>query len=158
MSFETAVEFVLSKEGGLSDDPEDPGGLTQWGISQRSYPKLDIRNLTRDEAKEIYRRDYWDKCRCEELPPGLDLLVFDSAVNQGPRAAIQMLQDAVRTTPDGVLGPLTMAAVRKVAPESLCVEFASQRMEAYGRNPKFLRFGLGWSRRLISCVFAALKG
>lgn len=81
--FARCIEFVLAEEGGTVNDPHDPGGLTKYGISQRSYPDVDILRLTLDDATAIYRRDYWDKIRGDELPAGIDLLVFDSAVNQG---------------------------------------------------------------------------
>ncbi|MBE2218031.1 MAG: peptidoglycan-binding protein [Ignavibacteria bacterium] len=81
--FETCVNFVLESEGGFVNDKYDAGGATKYGISSAAYPKLDIKNLTLEAAKEIYRKDYWDKCGCGELPPGIDLVVFDTAVNMG---------------------------------------------------------------------------
>ena len=77
------MDFVLSAEGGLVDDGSDPGGLTKFGISQRAYPNLDIRELTIEGAKALYRKDYWNRFSCDKLPPGIALLVFDAAVNQG---------------------------------------------------------------------------
>ena len=91
VSFAQAVEFVLQCEGGLVDDPADPGGLTNRGISQRAYPNEDIRNLTVERAKELYSRDYWTAARCDELPPGMALVVFDSAVNCGVSRALNWL-------------------------------------------------------------------
>ena len=90
--FETAVDFVLTAEGGLVDDPSDPGGLTNFGISQRAYPHLNIRELTIADAKALYRKDYWDRCSCGKLPHAIALVVFDAAVNQGASASIRMLQ------------------------------------------------------------------
>jgi lysozyme family protein len=82
--FDAAFLLVVAAEGGekVTDDPRDPGGLTKWGICQRSYPDLDIRALTESDAREIYRRDYWDACKCDELPWPLSLYVFDAAINQ----------------------------------------------------------------------------
>ena len=68
--FETAVDFILSVEAGLVNDPSDPGGLTKFGISQRAYPDVNIRDLTLDGAKTLYRKDYWNRCSCDKLPPG----------------------------------------------------------------------------------------
>lgn len=157
MNFALALDFVLAHEGGYVNDPQDPGGETKYGISKRAYPSLDIANLTREDAAKIYRSDYWDKCRCGELPPGTDLLTFDAAVNQGPRAAIQMLQDALNVKVDGIIGPITLRAAQTVGMD-LVPELAAIRMHAYALNPSFHRYGLGWSRRLIGCVVAALKG
>ena len=81
--FDIAFEFVLKWEGGLSEDPNDPGGLTKYGISQKAYPHLDIKNLTVYNAKEIYYKDYWLKSGCDELVPPMDLIVFNCSVNCG---------------------------------------------------------------------------
>ena len=83
-NFPDCISHVLAAEGGLVNDPKDPGGVTKFGISQRSYPALDIRALSLDEAKAIYQRDYWAPIQGERLPAGLDLLVLDHAVNAGP--------------------------------------------------------------------------
>ncbi len=151
MTFETAVAFILEREGGYVNDPNDPGGETKFGISKRAYPDLDIPNLTRAEATAIYRRRYWDACRCSELPNGLDLLTFDAAVNQGTNAAIKMLQRALNVKDDGVIGPVTMAAAL-ASGKDMTAEYGAQRMLAYGLNPNFSRYGLGWSRRLMKAV------
>jgi hypothetical protein len=83
-NFEKAVEFTLQFEGeGGEASPGDPGGLTKWGISQRSHPNLDIANLTREQAIEIYRTEYWDRLRCDRLPARFDVAMFDTAVNVG---------------------------------------------------------------------------
>ena len=101
-TFDRCVRAVLSEEGGLSDHPQDPGGLTQYGISRRAYPDLDIRRLTMDEVIEIYRRDYWNPVHGTDLPASLALLVFDAAVNQGAGTAARLLQKAVGVREDGV--------------------------------------------------------
>jgi len=81
--FERAMEFVFRWEGGYINDPDDPGGETHWGISKRAYPMLDIKDLTRDEARDIYRSSYWERAGCGALPWPLNLVVFDTAVNMG---------------------------------------------------------------------------
>ena len=117
--------FVVEDlEGGdtVTNDPADPGGLTKWGISQRAHPALDIANLTREQALDIYTRDYWHRCRCDELSLGalgVALMVFDSAVNLGTGAAAKLLQRAVNVSVDGVLGPTTMAAARSMPAREL---------------------------------------
>lgn len=87
-----AIEFVLSMEGGYVNDTKDPGGETKYGISKHSYPTLDIANITEAEARQIYKRDYWDKCSCDDLDNGRDVLVFDTAVNMGVDAAMMILE------------------------------------------------------------------
>ena len=89
--FEKALEFVLKWEGGYSNDPNDPGGETKYGISKRSYPELDISKLTLGQAKEIYYQNYWKKCSCDELPYPFNIIVFDTAVNMGKRKALESL-------------------------------------------------------------------
>lgn len=157
MSFAVAIDFVLRHEGGDVNDPDDPGGHTRFGISKRAHPDEDIGALTRDRAAEIYRYSYWDACRCDELPAALALMVFDSAVNQGPRAAVETLQRAVGTVPDGILGPLTLDAAKRAAGRSAVIAMAAERGFRYGRTKNFERFGRGWMRRLIDCTVLALE-
>ena len=154
MTFERALEIVLESEGRYSNDPTDPGGETKFGISKREYPEIDIPNLTREQAIEIYRRDYWDACRCSELPHGLDLAVFDSAVNQGTRTAIRILQQAAGVTTDGIVGPVTLKAVQQ---PWMIQEVLARRMYAYAMIPQIHRFGLGWYRRVAKVAEAAFK-
>ncbi len=124
--FEEALAFVLSHEGGYVRDPRDPGGETKYGISRRSYPGLDIANLTREQAAMIYRCDFWDGPGISRLPRELALPVFDAAVNAGSQPAVRWLQDAlnaaVETDPglvplevDGKLGPATLERARRIA-------------------------------------------
>ena len=90
-NFDEAIKFVLKWEGGYSNDPNDPGGETKFGISKRSYPELDISKLTLKQAKEIYYQNYWLKAGCDELPFPFDIIVFDTAVNMGRRRAKEFL-------------------------------------------------------------------
>jgi len=156
--FDKAVAFVLEHEGGaaITDDPNDPGGLTKYGISQRSFPDLDIRALSEGEAVMIYKVRYWDKCRCSELPGDLAIIVFDAAVNQGPMAAAKTLQQALGVNVDGIIGPATIAAACRAGRSALS-ELVARRMVMYGLNPNFTRYGLGWSRRLSACHELAME-
>jgi len=158
MTFDTAIDFILAHEGGatITEDPHDPGGLTKYGISQRAHPLLNIRALTEAEAKQIYREQYWNKIRGDELPPALAVVVMDAAVNQGPHAAIRMLQQAVGVHDDGILGPKTLEAAKK-AGSMILAELVARRMVAYGLNPNFTRYGLGWARRLSECHELAME-
>lgn len=149
--FDKAIDFVLSHEGGYSNDPNDPGGETRWGISKRSHPELDIANLTREQAVLLYKTDYWDKCRCGEMPFPIALLVMDSSVNQGPDAAIRMLQASLDVNVDGKLGPVTIGAIQRAAISRLLCEFVAERAFRYAINPNVRRYGRGWFARLASC-------
>jgi lysozyme family protein len=148
-NFEKAVNAVLDHEGGYVNDPADPGGETNYGISKSAHPDIDIKKLTKTRAKEIYHQDYWQACSCDDLPSGIDILVFDAAVNQGPRFARRTLQQVAGATADGVIGPKTLAAVEAANKnQALVVEFCARRAVRYGQNRNFDLYGLGWMRRL----------
>ena len=155
MTFEQAVAFVLNQEGGISDLDGDTGGLTKFGISKHNHPDLDIANLTKEQAIEIYRRDYWGKLCCDQLPNGLDLLVFDAAANEGPARAAKMLQSVLRVTEDGVIGPLTIALARKAS--NIVTDYLGQRMYQYALNPQIAAFGRGWYTRLACAAQLAFR-
>ncbi len=146
--FQHCIDRILAEEGGLSDHPADPGGLTNYGISQREYPTLDIATLTLDDAQALYRRDYWQPINGDNLPTGLDLLLLDCAINQGPDTAIKLLQQALRIKDDGVLGPKTLAAAERAMPDVLD-NFAAERALRYEFNRNEETFGRGWYRRLL---------
>lgn len=159
--FNTAVEFVFKHEGGLSYHPDDPGGLTNFGISQRAYPNLNIRALTIDQAREIYRRDYWERCRCADLPSALGFLLFDSAIQHGASTAILTLQRALKVKSDGIIGPVTLSAAASTLLLESIPEFVARRSLLYARryavDTMIDTFGLGWFRRLAAAHQAALK-
>ena len=156
--FDLALDHVLREEGGYSNDPDDDGGETKYGISKSAHPEVDIASLSLDQAAAIYRRDYWDRCRCEEMPRGLDLALFDAAVNQGAVAAIRMLQEAVGVTPDGVLGPRTMMAVA-CAPTPIA-RFMERRATRYVSTVRArstqIKYLAGWMGRLVRTTAAAV--
>lgn len=148
MNFDKAFETVLGHEGKYSNDSRDPGGETNWGISKRSYPGLDIKNLTQADAKAIYKRDYWDKAQCDRLAPGLAFDFFDAAVNSGIGQATRFLQRAVGMADDGHIGPLTLAAIQRVDPEVIQARLNGHRLEFMTRLSTFNTFGKGWSNRI----------
>lgn len=158
--FDEALKFVLDMEGGFVDDPDDTGGATRFGITidtlemWRGEPLTpeDVRNLSLDEAKAIYRVKYWEKCRCHEMPDDIALVLFDAAVNHGPDRAVRLLQRAAGVTDDGVIGPVTLSAVRG---EGVLDEFVVLRAMLYARlNVKFHH---GWFRRLVAGHRAAIE-
>jgi len=157
MSFDKAVELILRHEGGYVDDPHDPGGETHFGISKRAYPDLNIKELTRDDAKRIYKRDYWDAIRADEMPMPVAVAVFDMAVNAGVSTAGRLLQRLVGVTDDGVIGPVTLAAVRRTESDALAVRYAAERIAYYAALKGWNRYGRGWSRRVIETTLEGLK-
>ena len=146
--FHRCIDRILAEEGGLSRHPADPGGLTQYGISKRSYPTLDIANLTLADAQSIYHRDYWQLIHGDLLPPGLDLLVLDCAINQGRVTAAKLLQRTLRIRDDGLIGAETLNAAA-VAMPTILDAFAAERALRYELNPNEATFGRGWYRRLL---------
>ena len=120
VAFESAFERTLSQEGGYVSDPNDPGGETKWGISARSYPGEDIKNLSVERAKEIYYRDYWTRLSLDLLRGDVATEIFDTAVNMGPGTAVEIAQEAANylgatLKVDGQLGYLSAAALNRVA-------------------------------------------
>lgn len=158
-TFDDCFKIVLHHEGYISDDPSDPGGLTKYGISKRAFPNVDIANLTLEQAKEIYRIEYWDKLRCDKLPESLRLIVFDCSVNQGVYRATRFLQKCIGVKADGVFGPKTLAALQGISEIQFINDYANYRIGSYQSLPHWDRFSKGWSRRLLSvsmfCAFIA---
>lgn len=162
--FKEALEHVLQWEGGYVDHPDDPGGATNMGITLatlqswrgRIVTRADVKALTPAEAGKIYKARYWDQCRCDELPEGVDTIIFDAAVNHGTGRAARLLQEALNVTSDGRIGPITLAAAKRADPRALVSEIAARRMLLYGSLAHFRTFGLGWSRRLMTTLVAAV--
>lgn len=146
--FDQCFDKLISHEGGYVNDPRDHGGETKFGISKRAYPQVDIKNLTLGAAKEIYKRDYWDRAQCDKLPPSVAYVLFDAAVNSGIGQAIRFLQRAVNVADDGVIGPMTIAAVTRLDAESVCARYIGQRLEFMTKLTTWDVYGKGWSRRL----------
>lgn len=155
MNFDKALEHILEYEGGLVDHPNDPGGLTNFGISLRAFPQLGrdgIRNLTKQSAGVIYRTNYWDNCRVDELPEELKLMVFDCSVNQGSSFARKTLQSAVNVTVDGIIGPKTLEAVSEAPVDAVLHNYSKLRYYRYRYNKNWETFGDGWMNRLLSVL------
>jgi lysozyme family protein len=152
--FNYAVNEVLRSEGGYSNDANDPGGETNFGISKRAYPGVDIANLTKEEAIAIYYRDYWLASKCDRLPPALASVVFDAAVNQGVERASRMLQAALGVTVDGIIGPQTIQRANMI-PKTAVVDFTTQRILHYAGLPTFGRYGKGWVSRAVRTAMGA---
>lgn len=151
----TAIAFVLKMEGGAEAElnANDRGGLTKFGISQKAFPKLDIKALTVEDAKTIYRRDYWETCKCDELPAAFAIAVFDTAVNQGPGTARRLLQVALDVDVDGIIGEKTITAAHKASPYRV-KKFLAERLAVYARlmvgDHSQLANAVNWSYRVLS--------
>ena len=146
--FDYFIERVLAHEGGYVNDPRDPGQETRWGISKRAYPHLDIRNLTRAQAVDIYRRDFWQRVRGDELPREFAFQALDAAVNHGIGNAVRWMQRAAGVADDGVIGPVTLAAVQRAQPADLVLRFNAERLRFYAKLTTFGTFGRGWVNRV----------
>lgn len=154
--FDTFIERVLGHEGGYVNHPSDPGGETKWGIAKRSYPSVNIKELTREQAKDIYRRDFWDKIDGNKLHEDVAFQVLDAAVNHGPGNSIRWLQRAAGVADDGVLGPISHAAIARVPAVDLVLRFNAERLEFYTKLSTWSTFGKGWVRRVATNLrFAA---
>lgn len=146
--FRDLIDRVLSHEGGYVNHPEDPGGETKFGIAKRSYPTLDIANLTREDAIAIYQRDFWQRVQGDKLPHQFAFQVLDAAVNHGMGNAVRWLQRAAGVADDGVIGPVTLVAVGRTDPADLVLAFNAERLEFYAKLKTFDTFGRGWARRV----------
>ena len=151
--FDDIIEKVLEHEGGLVDDSKDAGGLTNMGISQRAYPDEDIRGLTVERAKELYKRDYWDRYRTGDLPDRLRHIYVDMCINMGGGRAIKILQEACNSKNakkidvDGGIGPATIKAATNVEPFRLRAYRVMFYAELVMKKPEQERFWVGWFRR-----------
>jgi lysozyme family protein len=162
--FDDCLAVVLESEGGFVDDPADPGGATNLGVTLNTLKAwngpaatvADVKALTPQTVAPIYRRNYWDAARCGDCPPGVDLMTFDEAVNQGPGHAVSTLQQALGVAPDGDFGPATLAALHSANAEAVIYGQASRRRAAYQALPGFARFGAGWLDRVRRTQAAAL--
>lgn len=151
-SFETAVNRVLEHEGGFVDHPSDPGGATNFGITQavareHGY-KGDMRDLPLTLAKDIYYKSYWLKSHADTLPPALAFQVFDAAVNHGVQRSIVLLQRAAGVEPDGIVGTVTERAIRNQPAPKLVMRYLDERLRFYTSLGTFNTFGRGWTRRV----------
>lgn len=156
--FEAALVFVLAREGGYADDPDDPGGATNRGITQATYTSWrkaqglatqHVRLCSMEETAAIYRSEYWEKHRCGDLPWPLALVHFDSAVQHA--SANRLLQESLGVATDGVIGPATLAEAQQGNPETNAVRLIFHRLDYYRSISKgpLLKFLPGWVRRMV---------
>ena len=167
MDFNTAFERLIDSEGGYTDDPNDGGNWTggrqgagvlkgtKFGIAANTYPLLDIKGLTVEQAKAIYRRDFWDVLG--NARPSITFQVFDFAVNSGIGTAIRKLQDAIGVADDGQWGPLSAAALEQMDENDVLLRLIGLRLEFMSKLKAFDVYGRGWSRRIAKNLLYAAQ-
>jgi len=154
--FLSAMTFLFREEGGTNADPLDRGGFTNYGLSEKQYPDIDLRNITREQALEIYYLDYWIRQSCHMFPSPVAITLFDSSVNCGPGTAVKWLQKSINgdnnfVKVDGAVGTKTILASTGVPPYKLSGGIVGYRVQHYAdlldRHPEQVRFIKGWNRR-----------
>jgi lysozyme family protein len=154
--FRRCLAEVLKHEGGWADHPADPGGATMKGVTLKTYSawlgrpatKAELKAIPDTHLQAIYEAQYWRAAGCHLLPPGLDLMVFDMAVNSGPARAVRTLQEALGVAADGAFGPITKTAVEAADLPSLLARYSTAREAFYRGLKTFATFGKGWLSRL----------
>ena len=154
-NFDKCLTMLLKHEGGFVDHPKDPGGMTNLGVTKAVYDKwigkesteAEMRGLTQDDVAPIYKKNYWDRCKCDQLPSGADWSVFDWAVNSGTGRASKAMQKIVGAKQDGAIGPKTLQLIANEDPEFLVEKMYDQRQSFYEKLSTFETFGRGWTRR-----------
>ena len=155
--------MMLASEGGYVNHPSDPGGMTNLGVTKqvweewtgRESNEAEMRALTPELVETLYKVRFWDACRCDEMPSGIDYLVFDFAVNAGPSRSSKILQAAVGVPADGVIGPVTLAAVKAIPENELVEKFSQAKEDFYRSLNTFETFGKGWLNRVAAVKIKA---
>jgi lysozyme family protein len=145
MNFDEAFDRLIGHEGGYCNVQGDPGGETNWGISKRSYPDVDIANLTKEDAKAIYLRDFWEPLG--NAHPAIKFQAFDFAVNSGIQTAIRKLQAAIGTADDGHWGPQSTARLAGFELNDVLMLYLAQRIRFWASLSTWGQFGKGWAIR-----------
>lgn len=160
-NFNKAFDRVIGHEGGFTDDPKDRGNWTsgtcgvgeckgtKYGLAAMTYPTLDIRNLTLDQARAIYKRDWWDKLGMDKYPPALAYQMFDASINHGSGRAIHFVQKAVGTKADGIIGSKTLAAIDAIDKNDLLLLFLAERLQYFTEVKTWKTYCTGWTRRVV---------
>lgn len=159
-NWDKSFELVIKSEGGYVNDPADPGGETNLGVTKAAWSSYigrpvkdgEMKALTKDVVKPFYKAMYWDKLKCDSLPEGVDYVVFDFGVNAGTGQSAKFLQRAVGASDDGAIGPGTLSCVSKVEPSKILEDFSNQKEKFYKgiveRKPTSAKFLKGWLARV----------
>lgn len=164
-NFDKALAAVLHHEGGFVNHPDDPGGMTNLGCTKAVWEEwvghpVDekaMRALTPADVGPLYKKRYWDKIKGDDLPEGVDYVVFDCAINSGAGRAAKFLQECVGAVVDGAIGPRTLALVKAQDQAQLIQDYSSRRMTFLMELPKWSVFGKGWGRRVNEVEKTALS-
>lgn len=164
-NFEQSLALVLKHEGGFVNNPKDPGGMTNLGVTKKVWEEwvghpvdeAAIKALTVQDVAPLYKKNYWDKIKGDQLPMGVDYACFDLAVNSGVGRAAKILQQAVGVSADGAIGPATLDAVAKANPRDLATEICDLRLNFLQSLPTWATFGRGWGRRVSEVEETAFK-
>jgi lysozyme family protein len=164
-NFDKCLEMLLHHEGGFVNHPDDPGGMTNLGVTKAVYDDFIGRESTEDEMRAltpadvapIYKKKYWDKVRGDDLPSGLDWAVFDWGVNSGTGRSAKALQKIIGAKADGAIGPKTLAQLSEHDPEDVVREMYKVRQDFYEGLRTFATFGRGWSRRNTETLAQSLE-
>lgn len=154
---------MLHHEGGFNEDDRDPGGATNFGVTQKTLARFrgsevtsdDVRNLTIEDARDLYRHLFWNVVRADDMIPGIDLALFDFAVHAGPQRAVRTLQRVLDIKDDGIVGLETLRAVRADAPQRVIRDLSRQRLAFLESLETWPVFGRGWRRRVRAVERAA---
>lgn len=153
INFDEVFDRTIGHEGGYVNNPKDPGGETNWGITKNTATANgytgSMKSMTREQAKEIYRKAFWERIKCGQFLGAVSFQLFDAAVNHGIGNAIRMLQRAVGVLDDGVVGTKTLAAINKMTLDDVLILFIAERLEFFTNLAKFSDFGRGWARRVV---------
>lgn len=153
-NFQECLDLVLKSEGGWVNNPNDPGGETNLGVTKRvwieyvGHPVESLKKLTKEDVAPLYELKYWRPCYCEVLPRGLDFIVFSMGVNAGPGRSVKLLQSAIGCVPDGVIGPRTRELISSSNGADIIQKFSTARREYYQSLKTFPIFGKGWLLRV----------
>ncbi len=160
-NWEIALKTILHHEGGYVNNPHDRGGETNLGVTKKVYQEWggtkNMKDLTVEDVSPIYKKNYWDKVRGDDLPSGVDWVAFDWAVNSGSGRPAKAIQRCVGATQDGAIGPKTVAKVAEYDPEKIIHYVTTTRQRFYERLKTFETFGKGWTRRNSETLETALK-
>ena len=164
-AFQACVAFTLKAEGNFVNDSRDSGGATNMGITLATLSAWrgedctaqDVEDMTKAEAVAIYGAHYWNPVRGDDLPPGVDLMVFDHGVLAGVGRSGRLLQTLAKVPVDGSIGPQTVAAVKRIAPSTLVQSLAVAQLAYYQGCPGWVTFGKGWTNRVNARRDAALS-
>jgi len=164
-NWDKCFDLVIVNEGGFVDNKLDPGGVTNWGCTQAVWEGYighkvtvdDMKALTKEDVKPLYKKRYWDAVYGDALPSGLDYCIFDCAINSGVGRAAKFIQEVVGVFPDGAIGNKTITAITQIQPVTAINEFCDKRQAFLESLKTFPIFGKGWTKRVADVRIKSLE-